>query len=384
MSNPTAQDRIKVLLVDDLAENLLALRSLLRRDNLELLEAKSGPEALEILLDHDVAVALIDVQMPEMDGFELAELMRGSERTRHVPIILVTAGSREEQRVFRGYDSGATDFLFKPLEPYAVQSKVDTFVQLHRQRRLLDRQIEDLQRARGEHERLLQELRETLHLNETLVAVLAHDLRNPLNVMSVTAALLARHPAPEVKKSAERLSGAAGRMGRLISDLLDFARAKSAGGIPIARGLANLGELSAQLIDEQRLVNRERRIDFERAGDLRGTWDADRLAQVVGNLVSNAVTHGRADEPITLRLDGTRSSEVLLAVENGGEIPDSVSARLFEPFASGARHVAGARGLGLGLFIVRQIARAHGGDATARSFAGHTSICVRLPRGTQT
>jgi len=142
MNTPRA--RIKVLLVDDLAENLLALRSLLRRDDLELLQAKSGREALELLLDHEVAVALIDVQMPEMDGFELAELMRGSERTRHVPIILVTAGSREEQRVFRGYDAGATDFLFKPLEPYAVQSKVDTFVQLHRQRQLLDEQIIDM------------------------------------------------------------------------------------------------------------------------------------------------------------------------------------------------------------------------------------------------
>src|SRR6202012_5151358 len=106
---------------------------------------------------------------------ELAELMRGSERTKSIPIILVTAGSREEQRVFRGYDAGATDFLFKPLEPYAVQSKVDTFVQLHRQKKTLDGQILDLRRPRAEQERLVAELRETLQLNETLVAVLAHD-----------------------------------------------------------------------------------------------------------------------------------------------------------------------------------------------------------------
>jgi two-component system, sensor histidine kinase and response regulator len=381
MSVTSPLPRIKVLLVDDLAENLLALRSLLRRDDLELLQAKSGREALELLLDHEVAVALIDVQMPEMDGFELAELMRGSERTRHVPIILVTAGSREEQRVFRGYDAGATDFLFKPLEPYAVQSKVDTFVQLHRQRQLLDEQILDMQRARAEHERLLQELRETLQLNETLVAVLAHDLRNPLNVISVTAALLARHEEPAVKKSAERLRTAGGRMARLVSDLLDFARAKSGGGIPIAPRPTSLDELSAPLIEEHRLVNRERRIDFEHDGDMRGTWDEDRLAQVVGNLVGNAVQHGQKDEIILLKLDGSRPGEVLLSVENGGEIPSSVAPRLFEPFASGARPHDGGRGLGLGLFIVRQIARAHGGDVTARSSGGHTTISVRLPRG---
>jgi signal transduction histidine kinase len=373
--------RIKVLLVDDLPENLLALRSLLRRDDLEIIEARSGREALELLLDHDVACALIDVQMPEMDGFELAELMRGSDRTKGVPIMLVTAGSREEQRVFRGYDAGATDFLFKPLEPFAVRSKVDTFVQLHRQKVLLDAQIADLHRARAEHERLLQELRETLQLNETLVAVLAHDLRNPLNVVSVTAALLARHEEPAIKKSAERLRAAGGRMARLISDLLDFARARSGGGIPIAPRPTDLGDLAAPLVEEHRLVHRERRIELHRQGDLSGTWDEDRLAQVVGNLVANAVQHGRKDESIVLRLDGTRPDQVVLAVENGGEIPAGILPRLFEPFASGARPQEGGQGLGLGLFIVRQIARSHGGEVAARSSEGCTSIIVRLPRG---
>ena len=104
---------IKCLLVDDLEENLLALSALLRRDDVEMLKARSGAEALELLLVHDVALALLDVQMPEMDGFELAELMRGSERTRHVPIIFVTAGARDQQRVFKGYEAGAVDFLLQ-------------------------------------------------------------------------------------------------------------------------------------------------------------------------------------------------------------------------------------------------------------------------------
>jgi CheY-like chemotaxis protein len=92
--------RVKCLLVDDLEENLLALSALLRRDDVEILEARSGSEALELLLVHDVALAFLDVQMPDMDGFELAELMRGSERTRHVPIIFVTAGGRDQYRLF--------------------------------------------------------------------------------------------------------------------------------------------------------------------------------------------------------------------------------------------------------------------------------------------
>src|SRR5262249_31453507 len=107
----------KILLVDDYPDNLIALRALIERDDLEVIEANSGSDALETLLVHDVALALIDVQMPEMDGFELAQLMRGSERTRHIPIVFVTAASRDQQRVFDGYSVGAVDFLSKPIEP---------------------------------------------------------------------------------------------------------------------------------------------------------------------------------------------------------------------------------------------------------------------------
>ena len=125
---------IKCLLVDDLRENLLALSALLEGDDIETLTAQSGAEALELLLVHDFALAFLDVQMPEMDGFELAELMRGSERTRHVPIIFVTAGAREAQRVFKGYESGAVDFIYKPIEPHILKNKADVFFQLYRQR----------------------------------------------------------------------------------------------------------------------------------------------------------------------------------------------------------------------------------------------------------
>jgi two-component system sensor histidine kinase/response regulator len=131
MSSPS---NVKILVVDDVEDNVHALTALLRRDAVEFLTATSGDEALELLLVHDVALAILDVQMPEMDGFELAELMRGSERTRHVPIIFVTAGSRDVQHVFRGYEVGAVDFLFKPIDPVLLGHKVTTFVALHRER----------------------------------------------------------------------------------------------------------------------------------------------------------------------------------------------------------------------------------------------------------
>src|ERR1700691_6329759 len=169
---------IKCLLVDDLRENLLALSALLQGDDVEILTARSGFEALEQLLVHEFALAFLDVQMPEMDGFELAELMRGSERTRHVPIIFVTAGAREAQRVFKGYESGAVDFIYKPIEPHILKNKADVFFQLYRQRQALSVELNDRT--------------ETLRLNEMFSALLAHDLRNPLSAMLASARLLQR------------------------------------------------------------------------------------------------------------------------------------------------------------------------------------------------
>jgi len=140
----TGDDTVKFLLVDDVPENLLALEGLLRRDGLEFKTARSGPEALELLLKHDFALALLDVQLPDMDGFELAELMRGTDRTRRVPIIFLTAVATDERRRFRGYESGAVDYLIKPLDPHILRRKADVFFELDRQRRELMHQRDRL------------------------------------------------------------------------------------------------------------------------------------------------------------------------------------------------------------------------------------------------
>ena len=142
MSNATQP--IHFLIVDDLEENLLALEALLRRDGLSFLRARSGEQALELLLQHEVALALLDVQMPGMDGFELAELMRGNGRTQNVPIIFVTAGSADTQRRFRGYEAGAVDFIQKPIEPDILRSKANVFLELYQQRRALADSAEQL------------------------------------------------------------------------------------------------------------------------------------------------------------------------------------------------------------------------------------------------
>ena len=134
---------VSFLLVDDLEENLLSLEALLRRDGLVLLKAKSADQALELLLKNDVALALVDVQMPGLNGFELAELMRGNERTKHIPIIFVTAGNTDRWR-FQGYEAGAVDFIQKPIEPDILRSKAKVFFELHRQRQQIAAQRDEL------------------------------------------------------------------------------------------------------------------------------------------------------------------------------------------------------------------------------------------------
>jgi len=149
-----SEDRIiqKVLLVDDQPANLVSLEAILEAEDRELIKANSGPEGLKVLLKEDISLVLLDVQMPGMDGFEMAELMRQRKDTQSIPIIFVTAISKEKQYVFKGYQVGAVDYLFKPLDPVILQSKVNFFLQLDRQRRELQQKLKQAQAHRAAYE----------------------------------------------------------------------------------------------------------------------------------------------------------------------------------------------------------------------------------------
>lgn len=194
---------VKFLIVDDLPENIRALEALLKRDDLELHTARSGREALELLLRNDYALALLDVQMPEMDGFELAELMRGTERTRHVPIIFITAIASDEGRRFRGYEAGAVDFIFKPVDPIVMRSKAQVFFDIGRQQRELNRQRNELQQTSRE-------------LGDALRRLHAHSDNSPLAIVEFDPDLR----IVSWSKGAERLFGWTARdmVGRRIEE----------------------------------------------------------------------------------------------------------------------------------------------------------------------
>ena len=153
-------DTVAILLVDDRPENLLALEGLLESPGLNIVKASSGNEALGLMLEHDFALVLLDVQMPGMDGFETAELMRGTEKTRQVPIIFVTAISTEQQHVFKGYEAGAVDYLFKPIVPEFLRTKVRVFCELFQQKNIIRKQLREIEEKNELLQKRLDEIKQ--------------------------------------------------------------------------------------------------------------------------------------------------------------------------------------------------------------------------------
>jgi signal transduction histidine kinase len=363
---PMDTPETRLLIVDDIPQNLVAMSALLARPGVKVLHARSGVEALELLLVEDVAVALVDVQMPQMDGFELAELVRGAERTRNTPLIFLTASSSDPGRTFRGYEAGAVDFLHKPIDPQVLRSKVEVFIQLHEQKRALAAQLEELQEA--------------LRMNEIFVAVLGHDLRNPLAAVLNGAELVSRLATDDkLQRVAQLMRSSGERMSRMIEQLLDVARIRS-GRIEMKPAEADLLQLSRTLVDELRRHGERDRIEISAEGTTSGRFDPDRIGAAISNLVGNALQHG-GNSKVRVHVDGTQPDRLRLAIANEGVIPEKTLATMFEPFhSSGPSSSHG--GLGLGLYIVNEFVKAHGGTVTAQSNERDgTVIEVGLPRG---
>ena len=368
MNTDTELD-VNVLVVDDLVQNLLAMEALLARPGVRVIKAASGLEALELLLLHEVAVALLDVHMPDMDGFELAELIRGRDSTRHIPLMFVTAAAADQQRQFQGYEYGAVDFLHKPVESHVLISKVNVFIDLYSQQRQIR-----LQNAR---------LTETLQLNEMFVAVLAHDLRVPLTAMSLGVRLLRdAGSGPQAATLLDRVEGSTSRMARMIEQLLDLSRIRS-GQLTLALRSHDLADLAQQAVQELDPGDSGRLV-LTALGDTHARIDLDRWQQVLTNLLGNAMTHGQSGSPIRITLDGRTPHMVTLEVSNRGTIPAEKLPELFQPFKPCPPAPAKPRtkGLGLGLYIVHQFVRAHEGtiDVCVNEEEDTTSFVVRQPR----
>lgn len=387
--------RAKVLIVDDVQENLIAMEALLRAESVVTYAANSGNAALDLLLEHEFAVAIVDVQMPEMNGFELAELMRSTERTRKIPIIFITAASQETGYAFRGYEKGAVDFLYKPVDNHAVVSKVKVFVDIHLQSVALNEQITALEKIKAEQEQIVAQLQDTqkkleqaIRTRDDFISIVSHELRTPLNAFRLEF-YTRRHYLDNGKMeefTAEKIARMIDfddrqldRLLRLINDTLDVSRIRT-GQLSIRPSRVNLADLVEKLVAQfsPQFEQAQCGVTLVKNTPVSGHWDEFRIEQAVINLLLNAMRHG-AGKPIEIAVEAVESGARLSIRDYGeGIVPDHQD-RIFQQFERAGENKR-SKGLGLGLFITDQIVRAHGGRIYVCSNPGDgATFSVNLP-----
>lgn len=361
---------LNLLLVDDDDVDRLAARRLLTASDLQVsvVEASDAAAALDTVLAQRFDCVLLDFNLPRLDGLTVLRRMRalGVE----TPVVMLT-GQGDEALAVELMKAGASDYLPKAqLSAERLSTAILAALKLH-----------EAQQAAKQAQELL---RQQVQFAEMFVGIASHDLRNPLSVIMLSTALLERSGTlPEnMMPAVARIKTSGKRALRLIRDLLDFTQARLGTGLPVTAVPADLQAIANEALEELRSAHPGRDIVLEAAHEASGVWDPDRLAQLIGNLVTNALVYGDTGRPVTVHLAGDADA-VRLTVHNWGDaIPAELMGELFQPLRQGPGQRGAPMGnIGLGLFIVQQIALAHSGTVDVESsFAGGTTFIVRLPR----
>jgi two-component system sensor histidine kinase/response regulator len=367
-------ERASILLVDDQEINLRLLEAILRGSGEQLVKARSGPDALKALLDRDFAVVLLDVQMPGMDGFETAQLIRERERTRHTPILFVTAIDKDAEHVRRGYSLGAVDYLFKPLDPDVLRAKVAVFVELWLMRQAERRAKEELAARTRELERSNADLAQ-------FGQIVAHDLQAPLRTVGGYLDLLVKKCEgidEKGRRYVDRARGDLDRMNVLVRDLLSYARVRTEAPAFQATDTDAVVRQVVQSL-ERPIQDAGAVVEVESLPVVQG--DPTQISQLFQNLIDNAVKF-RGKDSIRVRVTAERKPAewCFRVADNGIGIDPKDQDRVFEPcIRLHARD--DYPGTGMGLAICRKVVENHGGAIGIVSEKGRGStFWFTIPR----
>lgn len=370
-----ADSLVRLLLVEDSLADTRWFQEELRDSGptwYTLSHAATLTTAIERLGADNIDVVLLDLSLPDAQGIETVSRMRAA--APNLPLIVLT-GLDDEQIALRAVKEGAQDYLIKdqvtgPLLARAVRYAIE-------RRRADDSQRREVVSAH------------TAQLREQFVAVLGHDLRNPLSSIAISAGVLLKNADMTERqlKVVARIASSADRMNRMIRDLLDFTRTRLGGGYVLSISRASLRDICLQVVEELEIVHHDRSLIYFADQKCWGEWDADRLAQLASNLISNALQYSPPGTPVRISLQEGESDALLEVTNEGAPIPADMLPVLFEPFyrVQGDPKGMSAQGLGLGLYIAQQIVLAHRGHIDVRSVQGEeTKFSVRLPRSQKT
>ncbi|HKA13886.1 MAG TPA: response regulator [Myxococcota bacterium] len=375
-------ERVQILLVDDQPGKLLSYEAMLADLDATLIRATSASEALEQLLKTDIAVVLIDVCMPELDGFELAAMIRGHPRYRNTAIILVSAVLVNDVHRLRGYHAGAMDYVGVPVVPEILRAKVAVFADLYRKNRRLERMNEELERRVQERTAAL---RTSDRRKDEFLAILAHELRNPLAPMLNSIHLLRSSGDPsQCGHAVEVIDRQLGHLIRLVDDLLDVSR--------ITTGKLELRSESVKIVEaleyavervKPEIDHRGQGLSVEvDGGALVVDGDVTRLTQIFSNLLQNASKFTGRGGQIAVRARRSEGGVLVSVRDTGDGIAPELLDSIYDLFSQGDRSLERRHGgLGIGLTIVKRLVELHGGSVVARSDGPGTGseFTVRLP-----
>jgi two-component system, sensor histidine kinase and response regulator len=365
-----------VLIVDDRPENLIATEAILEDLGEPVYTASSGEEALKLLLQHDFAVILLDVQMGGLDGFDTATLIKQREKSRHTPIIFVTAINRSEEHVSKGYNVGAVDYLFKPIVPEILKSKVRVFIDLFRMNQEIQEQAAHIEANNQELETQLQEIQrlnqKTEALNKELEAFsysVSHDLRAPLRSINGFSQALWQDYYDGLDEQGQhylqRIRVGCKRMTEIIDDLLQLSRLSQQ---KLHIGDVNLSEMVSNIVEERRGAQPERQVTTTIQPGLVTRGDSRLLKIALENLVGNAwkFTANEAEPLIEFGCSDDDGTPVYFVRDNGAGFDMAFADQLFLPFQR--LHLdTEFEGSGIGLATVHRVIRRHEGRIWAKA-----------------